>query len=101
MPATAGAPVNADGQSESSSWRAHPGASGRPPASTVVMARHHRSVEPQTSQACYGPGQAVNHSEATEATDDGRTCGREREVRQVGRGVAHYGALLVRLTGRA
>ena len=31
---------------------------------------------------------------------DGR-CGREREVRQVGRGVAHYGALLVRLTGRA
>ena len=40
----------------------------RPPATalTVIMALHHRSVEPQTRQACYGRGQPVNDSDVIE-----------------------------------
>ena len=35
-------------------------------ALTVVMALHHRSVEPQTRQACSGRGHPVNDSEVTD-----------------------------------
>ena len=35
-------------------------------ALTVVMARHHRSVEPQARQACYGRDHPVNDSEVSE-----------------------------------
>ena len=35
-------------------------------ALTVVMALHHRSVEPHTRQACYGRDQPVNDSDVTE-----------------------------------
>ena len=35
-------------------------------ALTVVMALHHRSVEPQTRQACYGRDQPVNDAEVTD-----------------------------------
>ena len=35
-------------------------------ALTVIMALHHRSVEPQARQACYGRGHPVNDSEVTD-----------------------------------
>ena len=42
----------------------------RPPptghSATVIMALHHRSVEPQPRQACYGRGHPVNDSVVTE-----------------------------------
>ena len=48
-----------------------PNVTGQPvttltPSWRVIMARHHRSVEPQARQACYGRDQPVNDSDVTE-----------------------------------
>ncbi len=37
-------------------------------ALTVVMARHHRSVEAEARQACYGGDHPVNDSDVTETS---------------------------------
>ena len=38
----------------------------QPATALTVMARHHRSVEPQATQACYGRDHPVNDSDGTE-----------------------------------